>query len=47
MKKTYNGELNKGIVRVTEGQVKKLYSQVTPEEVERCYIEINNIANKY
>lgn len=47
MKKTYKGELNKGTVRVTEGQQKKLYSQMTPEELERCYIAINNIANKY
>lgn len=47
MLKTYKGELNKGIIRVTEGQVKKLYTQMTPEELERCYIAINNIANKY
>ena len=47
MKKTYKGELNKGTVRVTEGQQKKLYSQMTSEEIERCYIAINNVANKY
>ena len=47
MKKTYKGELNKGTVRKTEGQVKKLYSQMTAEEIEKCYIAINNIANKY
>ena len=47
MKKTYKGELNKGTVRVTEGQQKKLYSQMTAEEIERCYIAINNVANKY
>ena len=47
MKKTYKGELNKGIVRKTKGQVKKLYTQMTPEELERCYIAINNVANKY
>ena len=47
MKKTYNGELNKGIVRVTEGQQKKLYSQMTAEEIEKCYSAINNCANRY
>ena len=47
MKKTYKGELNKGIVRTTENQVKKLYTQMTAEEIEKCYIAINNIANKY
>ena len=47
MKKTYKGELNKGIVRTTEGQVKKLYSIMAPEEIEKCYVAINNIANKY
>lgn len=47
MKKTFKGELKKGTVRTTEGQQKKLYSQMTPEEIERCYIAINNIANKY
>ena len=47
MKKTYNGELNKGTVRTTENQVKKLYSQMTSEEIEKCYIAINNVANKY
>ena len=33
MKKTYKGELKKGTVRTTEGQVKKLYSMMTPEEI--------------
>ena len=47
MKKTFKGELKKGTVRTTEGQVKKLYSMMTPEEIERCYIAINNVANKY
>ena len=47
MKKTYKGELNKGIIRTTEGQVKKLYTQMTNEELEKCYIAINNVANKY
>ena len=47
MKKTYKGEIRKGTVRKTEGQVKKLYTQMTSEEIERCYIAINNIANKY
>ena len=47
MKKTFKGELKKGTVRVTENQVKKLYMQMTPEELERCYIAINNVANKY
>ena len=47
MKKTYKGELNKGTIRVTKGQVKKLYTQMTSEEIEKCYIAINNIANKY
>ena len=41
------GEIRKGNVRKTEGQVKKLYTQMTTEEIERCYIAINNIANKY
>ena len=45
--KTYKGELNKGIVRVTEGQQKKLYSMMTPEELEKCYIAIINLAGKY
>ena len=47
MKKTYKGELNKGIIRTTEGQQKKLYSQMTPEEIEKCYSAINNVGNKY
>ena len=47
MKKTYKGELNKGTIRVTKGQVKKLYTQMTSEEIEKCYVAINNIANKY
>ena len=47
MKKTQKGELNKGTVRKTEGQVKKLYTQMTNEELEKCYIAINNTANKY
>ena len=47
MKKTYKGELKKGVVRVTEGQQKKLYSQMTAEEIEKCYCAINNCANKY
>ena len=47
MKKTFKGELKKGTVRTTEGQVKKLYTQMTPEEIERCYVAINNVANKY
>ena len=47
MKKTYKGELKKGVVRRTEGQVKKLYSQMTSEEIERCYVAVNNCANKY
>ena len=47
MKKTYKGELKKGTVRVTEGQQKKLYSQMTSEELERCYIAINNAAGKH
>ena len=46
MKKTYKGELKKGVVRRTEGQVKKLYSQMTSEEIERCYVAVNNCANK-
>ena len=47
MKKTYKGELKKGVVRRTEGQVKKLYSQMTNEELEKCSVAINNVANKY
>ena len=41
------GEIRKGNVRKTEGQVKKLYTQMTPEEIEKCYVAINNVANKY
>ena len=47
MKKTFKGELKKGTVRTTENQVKKLYSQMTSEEIEKCYIAINNVAGKY
>ena len=41
------GEIRKGNVRTTEGQEKKLYTQMTPEELEKCYMAINNCANKY
>lgn len=41
------GEIRKGNVRTTEGQKKKLYTQMTNKEIERCYVAINNIANKY
>ena len=47
MKKTFKGELNRGTIRKTEGQEKKLYTQMTPEELEKCYLVINNCANKY
>ena len=44
---TFKGELKRGTIRTTEGQVKKLYTQMTPEEIERCYVAVNNCANKY
>ena len=47
MKKIYKGELKRGIIRTTEGQVKKLYTQMTNEEIEKCYSAINNCANRY
>lgn len=40
------GEIKKGIVRKTEGQEKKLYSQFSSEDFQKCIIAINNMLHK-